>query len=682
MIHLAEGHDIANRLIIRTVPLNRNLFFGRHDARALNLPVGLSPNNGIATLAKTNHHWRVVRHSIVLIRAALIEFLQRHALLGEHRVGGELKPASLGRHGDVLRGRCQIVRNPDNLQSGHLRHRRRAVGDFVAYAHLAQIAHVQSIAVLRRINCDRPVTIVRKDQHRTLIICDNDRANGQRIAVDICGSAEQVNGNRTIVFIGRACIDRLGHRGVVGAGHGYNHRLGSGAAVAVIHGIGEAVGRRLALSQILKGAPGIVGDCAIGIERDIALRQGVIHRCGQCIALHIRRRWRDHHVPSRQVRVKARLYTAHRYDIIGARERYRRCELRRCSTALVRQVLNLNDNVARERLMDDQHLWQKVLIDGGVARISRQRYGFRRNKGLQTGIIGSSRNHKIIGSCIRIALITRCVRIHIAEDPAVRVDRKDNAIFRCIVGKREIARRARNDSHLARVEIKRPKIARIWHGDRTGAVTSRTALRFCGRCCDRLQLWCVIDRIHRDLDRGAVHAAIAVAHLIGEAVGAIEIGTRRIAVAAVCAHLDRAVGRIGQQREAQRIAVFVCGHQLARDHRVLITGATGCIPNHRRAVQRRQNTDINGQDRLERTARAAVAEIRHSNRHRPCTFRIARIAQRRQCRVHRAKRALNGDGSTAIGPRRHRQICQRCKRDCAIRCRDCDLYICDANIHI
>ena len=102
-----------------------------------------------------------------------------------------------------------------------------------------------------------------------------------------------------------------------------------------------------------------------------------------------------------------------------------------------------------------------------------------------------------------------------------------------------------------------------------------------------LVLRVVVDRVNRDLDGGAVGPAVAVADGIGEGIGAVEIGIRRIGEGAVAVVHHRAVGALGDARDAQGVAVgiAVIGQHRNIDGVVLVGGGI-VVGGHRRIVDR------------------------------------------------------------------------------------------------
>ena len=91
----------------------------------------------------------------------------------------------------------------------------------------------------------------------------------------------------------------------------------------------------------------------------------------------------------------------------------------------------------------------------------------------------------------------------------------------------------------------------------------------------------VVDRVDRDRHHGGVGAAVTIRDFVGECVGAVEIGVRRVAEIAVRVQHQRAVGhvrnrgRTHRQRVALRVAVgavAVVGEQVAGERAVFIGG--------------------------------------------------------------------------------------------------------------
>ena len=198
----------------------------------------------------------------------------------------------------------------------------------------------------------------------------------------------------------------------------------------------------------------------------------------------------------------------------------------------------------------------------------------------------------------------------------------------------------------------------------------------------------VVDAADVDGDRGHIRAAVAVAHRVGEAVGAVEVGIRRVDDLARD-DLDRAVGRRGQARDGERIAVHVGvigqhvdgdggvlrgGDRVVTGHRGIVhrghvdgdrrrVGGTGRI-GHRvgdrvRAIEVRRRGIVDRAVRVHRHG-AAVGRNRGPDDRQGVAVRVGVVGQRvqRDRRVlGRGRRVVHGDRRVIDAANRHGDGC-------------------------
>ena len=119
----------------------------------------------------------------------------------------------------------------------------------------------------------------------------------------------------------------------------------------------------------------------------------------------------------------------------------------------------------------------------------------------------------------------------------------------------------------------------------------------------------VVDRGHRDADRRGGATPLAVGEAVGEAVGAVEVGVRRIGEGAVGIGDNGAIGGPGRDRGAEGIAVgvLVVGQHVDGNRRILV-GGRRIVPGDGRRIRRLHRDADRGGSAPPLAVRDAVGE--------------------------------------------------------------------------
>ena len=398
----------------------------------------------------------------------------------------------------------------------------------------------------------------------------------QRIAIDVV--TRHATGDRT-VFLARDRRRRSGRR-IVDRVHADGDRAERRAALAVAHLIRERV-------RAVEVGGGRVGVAAVRVDRDGAVRRTAIggKTEGQRVAVRI--------VPGelagdRGVFAAGGRAARSRRRVVDRRDVDRDRSGRGPALAVgdgvgesvgtvvvgVRHVIEravgiVRDSAVRGRAVRRQTEGQRIAIhirrlDAAADRtvflraIGRVRRGrrvvdwrhiHRDRAGCDTAIaVGHA-----IGERIRAVEI----RVRHIGVRTVGIDRH-HAVRRITVGRQ-------GEGQRVAVHIGRRQAA----GDVAVFRAGRRTARREGR---------IVHRRHIQRDGRGVRAALPVGDGVGEAVGAVVIGGRRVGVAAVRIDRDRAVRRAAvlRQRESQRVAIRIGRRQLAGD-RVIFRAATRAV---------------------------------------------------------------------------------------------------------